>query len=211
MRSHVVTTIRHPRTRVAALVAVEAAAIPVILWLGRIPFLRTPGLRAGAWAAWLRVTAPQDAVAASLRWVAAAGAAWLLASTLLYLAARLTHLPTLDWLTPRAIRRLVDAALALSITAAVLSGGVAGAQPPPVPIPYPLPAPGAPPPTAPPPASNGWTVRAGDNLWSIAARVDHAHTARYWASLVALDTPHLRSRNPNLIFPGEQLALPPSP
>jgi nucleoid-associated protein YgaU len=62
-----------------------------------------------------------------------------------------------------------------------------------------------------------YTVRAGDHLWKIATQVVSAHgdatgrraVASYWATLVRAATPHLRSGDPNLIYPGETLELPP--
>jgi nucleoid-associated protein YgaU len=60
-------------------------------------------------------------------------------------------------------------------------------------------------------------VVAGDNLWTIAAaRLADAHGARpsssqivpYWRAVIAANVGTLRSGNPNLIFPGEAIALP---
>ena len=54
-----------------------------------------------------------------LRWAALLGTAWLLASTLLYLAATLSRIPgavrAVRWTTLPAVRRTVDAALAVSV------------------------------------------------------------------------------------------------
>jgi len=61
------------------------------------------------------------------------------------------------------------------------------------------------------------TVTDGENLWAIAeghlaAKLGMEPTegalAEYWRRLVAMNTPTLRSGDPNLIFPGEMLALP---
>lgn len=64
-------------------------------------------------------------------------------------------------------------------------------------------------------------VVAGDNLWTIAAaEVARATTrsesevidqdiARYWVELLTAARPALRSGNPNLIYPGEVVPLPP--
>lgn len=63
-----------------------------------------------------------------------------------------------------------------------------------------------------------YTVVAGDNLWAIAARrlreaagSEHSTTviARYWRRLVAANEGTLRSGDPNLIYPGEIVVLPP--
>ncbi len=60
-------------------------------------------------------------------------------------------------------------------------------------------------------------VRAGDNLWRIArgelvargkTQPDDATIARYWQHVIAANRTTLRSGNPNLIFPGELVALP---
>jgi len=60
------------------------------------------------------------------------------------------------------------------------------------------------------------TVVAGDNLWTIARAelVARGHTpdaatiARYWHAVIERNRPSLRSHDPNLIFPGEVVALP---
>ncbi len=59
-------------------------------------------------------------------------------------------------------------------------------------------------------------VVRGDNLWTIAAAElarrglphDNASTAAYWRRVIDLNRHRLRSGNPNLIFPGEVVALP---
>jgi hypothetical protein len=61
-----------------------------------------------------------------------------------------------------------------------------------------------------------YTVRVGDHLWKIASEVvaggdgmaGRAAVASYWAELVREATPGLRSGNPDLIYPGEQITLP---
>jgi nucleoid-associated protein YgaU len=68
-------------------------------------------------------------------------------------------------------------------------------------------------------------VRAGDNLWVIAQRAlrhrdhpadaadaaDAIEIAPYWRRLIAANAATLRSHDPNLIFPGERVVLPPAP
>ncbi|MET1000407.1 MAG: hypothetical protein ABWZ15_01240 [Acidimicrobiia bacterium] len=78
------------------------------------------------------------------------------------------------------------------------------------------PAPVAPPTAAVPPATRHHIVVAGENLWSIAAAelAGHGETseravAAYWRTVVEANRAALRSGNPNLIFPGEVIALPP--
>jgi nucleoid-associated protein YgaU len=64
-----------------------------------------------------------------------------------------------------------------------------------------------------PHTSGQYIVEPGDNLWSIAraalgwnARDDEV--APYWKALIGANRSHLRSGDPNLIFPGEVLGLP---
>lgn len=117
----------------------------------------------------------------------------------------------------------------------VPAGGLPGLPlpaPTPAPLPRPTPTPLAAPatgaapaqaPNRPPdatPAQSTHVVVAGDNLWTIAAAalahrlgespadLADARIARYWELLVAVNRPHLRSRNPDLIYPGETISLP---
>lgn len=66
-------------------------------------------------------------------------------------------------------------------------------------------------------------VVAGENLWTVAAQVLGKRTsaagrsdtvgdpeiAQYWSHLIELNSTSLRSGDPDLVFPGERLALPP--
>lgn len=56
-------------------------------------------------------------------------------------------------------------------------------------------------------------VERGDHLWKISARhlgdERSAEVAPYWRQVVVLNTPRLRSGNPDLIYPGEEIELPP--
>jgi hypothetical protein len=66
-----------------------------------------------------------------------------------------------------------------------------------------------------------WTVRPGDSLWVIAKSVLHSawgraptdeETGRFWVVVVALNRPRLEDpANANLLFPGQQMAVPPPP
>jgi len=271
MRSH---TEYHPcegLLRLLVLTGMEIGLIGTLYRLQALPFLRTPGADPRAWRLWLASTPPQDAVAAVLRLVATAAAWWLLATTGLYLAARLTRVPAmvraLEWTTPRAARRLIDRAAVLSVIASLASGtgafaggsnpptplvAVAGGQPgilplpgtrlgtQPQPSPEPLPVPVPPaasvppavpvPPVAPIPESSALregaappgpparhTVQRGDNLWTIAAdhladsgiTLSNGRIAPYWKELIQENRSGLRSGNPDLIFPGETITLPP--
>ncbi|HEY4398673.1 MAG TPA: hypothetical protein VGO28_13470 [Acidimicrobiia bacterium] len=91
------------------------------------------------------------------------------------------------------------------------------AGPPVVPV-----APVAPPSPSAPTAGTTHTVIRGEHLWSIAAaRVAGANgrqsgddlapsdVAPYWMRVVALNRPRLRSGNPDLVYPGEVVELPP--
>ncbi len=70
-----------------------------------------------------------------------------------------------------------------------------------------------------PPESH--TVVAGEHLWGIAAEqiasrtgravadVSAAEVAPYWVRVCMLNAPHLRSGDPDLVYPGEVIELPP--
>lgn len=91
------------------------------------------------------------------------------------------------------------------------------AQPLVVPVVPAAPAPSAPTPTA----GATHAVTGGEHLWSIAAGhvatmigkspADLAPTdiAPYWLRVVEINLPRLRSGNPNLVYPGEVVELPP--
>ena len=272
MRSHAKHHVDSSLLRLLVLISMEIGLLDLLYRLDSLPFLRTPGADPQAWRLWLASTPPQDAVAAVLRLAATAAAWWLLATTGLYLAARLTRVPamvqTLEWTTPRAVRRLIDRALALSViaslaggTAAFAGGGnppapavaVAGGlpgtgvvpgtgpgpqpQPSPEPLPVPLPPAASVPPAVPlPPVApvpersalregaaqpgppSRYTVQRGDNLWTIAANHladsgvtrSNGRIAPYWKELIQENRSGLRSGNPDLIFPGETVTLPPT-
>ena len=244
------------------LIGMEIGLLDALYRLESLPFLRTPRADPPAWRLWLASTPPQDAVAALLRLAATAAAWWLLTTTGLYLVARLTRVPamvrTLEWTTPRVVRRLIDRAVALSVIASLAGGTAAfagggnppapvvavvggqpgillppgtrpGAKPQPSSEPFPLPAPVpqvAPVPkssapgegAAPPGPPDRHTVQRGDNLWTIAAnhladsRITRSNgrIAPYWRELIQDNHSSLRSGNPDLIFPGETVVLPPT-
>lgn len=66
-----------------------------------------------------------------------------------------------------------------------------------------------------------WEIQAGDHLWSVAERVmanafgrdvSDAEVAPYFHELVAANTDRLADPgNPDLVFPGQQMVLPPPP
>lgn len=81
-----------------------------------------------------------------------------------------------------------------------------------------VPTPAGDPPSA--PATSVYVVRTGDNLWTIAAhhlakreevpaaQISVADVAGFWRELVELNASSLASGDPNVIFPGETIALP---
>src|SRR5438105_8960193 len=123
MRYHAKSYVDSSLLRLFVLISMEVGLLDALYRLESLPFLRTPGAEPSAWRLWLASTPPQDAVAAVLRLVATGGAWWLGATTALYLAARLARIPglvmALQWTTPRAVRRVVDRALELSVIASL--------------------------------------------------------------------------------------------
>jgi len=246
--------------RVIGTVLVEAATLVVLVLIGRRPELRVPVEHLGAW---LRDGYSATVVVALLRWVALVGAGWLLASTLLYLAAAASRVPAavraVGWFTLISTRRAIDAACALSVaTTFVFAPATAGAAragsdtttvsvvrdgrgqlqqlppdttsataPPTVAAPAPAPTSTPAPPPTPAPAHEVATVNdevvvaPGDNLWELAAQhvarttgrardsVGDTEIAPYWAQVCDVNRVRLASRDPNLIFPGEHVLLPP--
>lgn len=260
----------HRIASLALLLGAELAAVATLHRLGAVDGLAGPGTDPGGW---LGSASPEEVVAGALRVVALACAWWLLASTVLYLVARVARVPaaarTMGRATLPAVRRWVDRAVAASVLAstAVTAGGsaaIAGSEPPPPsttapavvvdadrrlppdetrPVPEvrggraveslpgpPTNAPSAPvPPSVPvgpalpaaPPAPGRHVVATGESLWTIAAAHlaglsgrdraalgDH-EIAPYWARVVDVNRGALRSGNPDLIYPGEVLELPP--
>jgi nucleoid-associated protein YgaU len=63
------------------------------------------------------------------------------------------------------------------------------------------------------PEPDSVVVARGDHLWKISARrlgddVADDEIAPYWSEVVDLNTPHLKSGDPDLIYPGEMVELP---
>jgi hypothetical protein len=115
------------------------------------------------------------------------------------------------------LRRLPDEP---SQPPAAPSPGSPPSPPPPLVI-APPPQPPAPAATAPAAPSATWTVRPGDHFWAVAEQVlaqvwgrppSDAEVHAYWRALVEVNRPRLRdSGNPDLLFPGQTLAVPPPP
>lgn len=255
------------------LVAGEVLAVAALHRLGNVEGFAIPR---GDLVGWLRETPSEDALLAGIRLAALVAAWWLLATTLLYLGARLAQLHgaarALGWATLPSVRRWADRAAAFSMLAAsaLAAARSAGADPPPattIPAAPPVvveldhrgrtalpegpppsvrtgraqdaePAPTMPPPSTtpaalpaalpptpatPPPASPArarHVIAPGEHLWSIAADHVAASTGRriaeltpadiapYWSRLVELNRSHVRSRNVNLVYPGEVVELP---
>lgn len=118
---------RHPLPAAAGLLAAELGLVATLQRLGTVRWLTVK------WAdplGWLARTPPEDALAALARAGALAVSWWLLASTLLCVAARLAGVPALvrgvDWLALPPVRRLADRAVAVSLSAVVTLAGPAG-------------------------------------------------------------------------------------
>ena len=234
---------------------------------------------------WLRATPSEDTLLVGVRLAALVAAWWLLASTLLYVAARLAHMHgaarSLGWATLPFVRNWADRLAAVSIVTASVLGVArpAAAEPPPtsnpgsppvvveldhrdrpvlpgeppvgvrtgrsgdpsstappletrpapptsVVVPPTAPAQAVPPtlpspPSAPSPTGTRHMVVSGEHLWSIASNhlatgsgkdasdLTAADIAPYWSRVVELNRSRLRSGNPNLVYPGEVVDLPP--
>lgn len=244
---------------VGALLGFEIAAVVVLHRLGRLDWMTVPW---GSLQAWFDFAPIEDVVAASLRSIALVIGYWLVASTAAYTAARASRIPRLiratAWATLPPIRRVIDRAIAITVTTAALTSPIAPAlatEPPPTtePVIYEISDQGIPTPVNPPlidpsliipPGIGGggytpqpaggvsvgseasqageettYQVVKGDNLWTIAAGhlraafperdVAADEISIYWRQVIEINTPTLRSGDPNLIYPGEQLVLPP--
>jgi nucleoid-associated protein YgaU len=87
--------------------------------------------------------------------------------------------------------------------------------PRPMPAPNPIPDPAPSRPAARPEIPRSYVVQPGDNLWRIASRTLEQHgrpnreLVAYWHAVIEANASTLRSGDPNLIYPGEIVALPP--
>jgi uncharacterized membrane protein YgcG len=112
------------------LLGLELAAVVALHWLGRFPGLR---IRWDQPVPWVLSSPVQEVLGSVLRTVGLVMAYWLLASTVLYLLASLTRLPSavraVGWATLPLARRVADHAVAVTLATSMVGGttlGVAG-------------------------------------------------------------------------------------
>jgi len=202
-------------SRLCGWAALLAASVGALAKAGHGP-LTTPPLDRG-FVHWAAATPPQLACFSLMRLAALGVGCYLLAAAVLSLVAGITRwhpiIRAANLLTPPFLRVV----LTVAVTSTALSPAMAAA----VPGPGSTLAPGAgdPPPTmvlvdpapTPRPQPTTWVVQPGDNLWSIATRVETtpADVAAYWMRLVAQSRGRLRFRDkPDLIYPGQTFELP---
>lgn len=222
---------RRPRAagalRVAGIVTLEAASVIVLHQLGRYSWMRVD------WsdlAGWIETSPPEDVLLGVTRTVALVLAWWLLLSSLLYVGAAATGTPkavrSLRWALLPGLRRVLDAALAVSLAggvttvststipaaaaAAELGGTPARAVRPPESIALKLAIYHA---TAPldrlDKAAVAYEVQPGDSLWEIAERQlgDPARWADIW-ELNRARLEHAGATSPHVLHVGWILELP---
>ncbi|HEV3496334.1 MAG TPA: hypothetical protein VHA34_08300, partial [Actinomycetes bacterium] len=113
------------------LLGLELGAVLALHWLGRFPGLR---IRWDEPVPWVLSSPVQEVLGALLRTVGLVMAYWLLASTVLYLLARLTRLPAVvravGWATLPLARRVADHAVAVTLVTSMVSGSTLGVASP---------------------------------------------------------------------------------
>jgi hypothetical protein len=113
------------------LLGLELAAVLGLHWLGRFAGLR---IRWDAPVPWLLSSPVQEILGALARTVGLVMAYWLLASTVLYLLASLTRLPSavraVRWATLPLARRVADHALAVTLATSMVGGATLGVAAP---------------------------------------------------------------------------------
>src|SRR5919108_5944536 len=106
------------------LLGLEVAAVAGLHWLGRLAALRIPW---GRPLPWLLDSPVQNVLGSLLRMVLLVMAYWLLASSVLYLLASLSHLPAavraVRWVTLPLVRRVADHAVAVTLATSMVGGG----------------------------------------------------------------------------------------
>lgn len=214
--------------RMLALLAFEALMAIVLLELSS-----THGIDLADPIGWLRDASEEAALVAAVHAVAVAATAWLTLSTVVYLVARAARLPRLLRLARRLtigpIRATIDRGIAAVVVGAALLAPASPALaavtedtsepvtvlPPgdsrggymPVPAGFPV--------DVEPESQH--VVVPGDNLWTISegwvrsqvTDVELRAVVRYWRRVVEVNRAFLRSGDPDLIFPGEHITLPP--
>jgi hypothetical protein len=183
---------------------------------------------------WVVTAPPVDAVVVVAHRVALVVALWLLAGTLLHVAAARTRVPVLVSVTARAtlpgVRRavaavVVTAGIVAPGTAYATSGTGAGASAPPgvrdgraAPVAVVVatpPTPATPLATPAAPVVTAVVVQPGDSLWTIAEQVTSppdgdlgADVAARWAAICAANAGRLRSGDLAVVYPGEEIVIP---
>ncbi|HEX2158659.1 MAG TPA: hypothetical protein VHS79_17025, partial [Actinomycetes bacterium] len=113
------------------LLGLELGAVLALHWLGRFPGLR---IRWDEPVPWVLSSPVQEVLGALLRTVGLVMAYWLLASTVLYLLARLTRLPAVvravGWATLPLARRVADHAVAVTLVTSMVGGSTLGVASP---------------------------------------------------------------------------------
>lgn len=152
-----------------------------------------------------------DLVVICLVFTGIAVASWLLASTIAYMVSTALGRQVGARLLPRVLRHVVDAAFVSALVVSpVTPAAAAGFDQAGVPLP-----PGVQTVATSTVAPGRHVVESGESLWSIAAaetarRGDGSSVGTYWRRVVAVNEPHLRSGDPDLIYPGEEIILPTS-
>jgi hypothetical protein len=188
---------------VTTLTCVASRAVPALRALRLVDALTAPGVR--------RIV--DGALACSL----AAGAPLLLAAPSAARTSPTTAAPPVVYVAPNG-EVIISPPTTSTTTPTTNTTAPTTTTTTTTPAPRPVasqPAPSPAPPPSPPPPHTGETthvVVAGDNLWTIAAARLGTHRAAdiapYWRRVVERNRPTLRSGDPNLIHPGELVALP---
>ena len=199
--------------------------IAVLTAAGHGALAGPPSPNAEAWRHWLEGREGVDAAVALLRLATLVAAAYLLAVTVALATPRFVAA-----VRASATRQVVRTTLgvgAVSASVVPLAAAADGTSDAPVAVMRrltepPVPVHEEPPPDARPhaPPVDAWAVRPGDHFWSIAERVleaargrppSIAEVDRYWRALVAANHDRLAvPGEPDLLYPGQELRLPPA-
>lgn len=170
---------------------------------------------------WMAGIPPEDAVAALARIAGLAAGYWFLGSTVLYVLARLSRralaIRVTALLTSPLVRRLADKAVAGALVTGLMAAPALAFERVPadyLPVELPTPVVSAAPEQR---VAAEWAeveVAPGDNLWRLSRRhldelAREGLVAPYWLRVIDTNLPHLRSGDPDLIYPGEIIRLPP--